>query len=587
MWFSKNSLRGSSYDPNPRSYTNARRTPINPAEARFSSATTKLVVGLSCIVLIIIAQLVRFQIVTASDLSHKAQAQRNNIVTLFARRGTIYDRNGNVLAISRECRTVYANPKKVNDPSGAAQIIADTVGGTTDNYTQALTGDTTFAYVVKRISIEDAKTIQQKLGDAKITGVYMQQDIKREYPYGAVAAQVLGVVGADQEGLTGLELYYNDTLKGTNGKMIFEAGRGGTPIAGEHPAIEPASHGQDIILGIDVNVQRTCEETITQAIKDYSAKAGSVMVTDPLTGEILAACSTPLYDPADVAEIPEGALNLKSISSTFEPGSTFKPITQVIALDTKSVSPNQSFDVPVELKVGDSMVHDAEKRKEAMTMTLRDILVHSSNVGNALIAQHYIGADKFSSGVAAFQFGTKTGIDFPGEIAGMVKQRVEYDGSTLGTMAFGQGLSIPQVQMVQAIGAIANRGSLYTPHFLIARGGSEVSWPAKANPLSSDTADEIASYMRDVVKDKHNAAAAVEGYDVAGKTGTAEKPGENGRYLSDSFTSSFIGFAPASAPRIQVSVMLDGTPYLAYASAAPTFSKIMKNSLGDLGIAPQ
>lgn len=586
MWLSNKSSRGSSYDEEPR-FRRQRTQAQDASLARFNQATTVVVFLFSCIALFVIVQLIRYQIVMAPDLSRMAQQQRNNTVTLLAARGTIYDRNGNVLAISRECRTVVCNPKQVNDPSRAAQIIADVVGGTQEHYLEALSRDSGFSYVVKRISVEDAQTIQKQMLDAKIQGIFYYADMKRDYPYGAVAAQILGVVNADGEGLTGLELYYNDALKGTNGEMIFEAGRKGTPIAGEHPTIKRASKGEDIVLGIDVNLQRACEEIITKGMQDFTAKSASAMVTDPNTGEILAACSTPFYDPLHPEDTKEGALDLKPVSSSFEPGSIFKIISEAIALDSGRVNSHQVFDVPAEIKVGSDTVRDADKRDVAMDMTLRDILIHSSNVGSALVAQKFVGADTFAQGIDAFLIGKKTGIDFPGETAGLVKKRIEYDGATLGAMSFGQAVSFPHVQMVQAVGSIANGGNLYTPHFLSSRAGKEVEWPSKGTSVSAETAQEIASYMRDVVNDRHHKLSQVEGYDIAGKTGTAEQADETGVYRKNYYVSSFIGFGPTTKPRALVYVALNGTPHLAFQSAAPLFSQIMKQAMTTLSVPPQ
>lgn len=244
-------VRGASYDERRSSASTSTYS-----YAYFSRTTFKLIAIFAFFTCCVVARLVWLQVVDAQKLTHMAQTQRTNVVKLFARRGTIYDRNGNVLAISRECKTLYCNPQQVKDPSGAAHIIADVLGGSADDYIDSLNGNTTFSYVVKRISNEDAKTIKTRLADAKIGGVFLLPDIKREYPYGNVGGQILGLVGNDGDGLSGLELYYNDKLKGTDGEMIFEAGVQGTPIAGDHPHVVPAQHGNDIVISIDINIQK-------------------------------------------------------------------------------------------------------------------------------------------------------------------------------------------------------------------------------------------------------------------------------------------------------------------------------------------
>ena len=577
-------VRGASYDER-RSSAQASAHTYN--DAYFSRTTFKLVAIFVFFTCCVVARLVWLQVVDAQRLTHMAQTQRTNVVKLFARRGTIYDRNGNVLAISRECKTLYCNPQQVKDPSGAAHIIADVLGGSADDYVDSLNGNTTFSYVAKKISNEDAKTIKKRLADAKIEGVFLLPDIKREYPYGSVAGQVLGIVGADGDGLSGLELYYNDTLKGTDGEMIFEAGAQGTPIAGDHPHVVPAQHGNDIVISLDINIQKKAEDVIAQGIKDYHAKSGSVVATDPQNGEILAMCSTPLFNPTDANDIAEGSLNLKSVSSLYEPGSIFKILTMSIGLDSKKISPTQIFDIPASIKSGSDTVTDDDHRRVAAYMDIREILRRSSNVGSSYVAQNYIGSDTFAAGLDNFLIGQPTGIDYPGEIKGMVKRRAEYDGASLGTMAFGQSLAIPQIQMVQAVGSVANGGTLYTPHFLLSTAGEEANWPAKGTSISKGTADIMTDYLQTVVKEGTARKAQVPGYDIAGKTGTGEQAAPNGGYIHDSFMSSLIGYAPAKSPKILLYVGLDGTPHLAATSSAYLFSEIMREALTDLNISEQ
>lgn len=575
-------VRGASYDE--------RRSSASVSTysyAYFSRTTFKLIAIFAFFTCCVVARLVWLQVVDAQKLTHMAQTQRTNVVKLFARRGTIYDRNGNVLAISRECKTLYCNPQQVKDPSGAAHIIADVLGGSADDYIDSLNANTTFSYVVKRISNEDAKTIKTRLADAKIGGVFLLPDIKREYPYGNVGGQILGLVGNDGDGLSGLELYYNDKLKGTDGEMIFEAGVQGTPIAGDHPHVVPAQHGNDIVISIDINIQKKAEDIIAQGVKDYHAKSGSVIATDPQNGEILAMCSTPLFNPTNAEDIAEGSLNLKPVSSTYEPGSIFKILTMSIGLDAQKISPQQVFDIPATIKSGAYTITDEDNRRVAADMDIREILRRSSNVGSSYVAQHYIGADTFAAGLDNFLIGQKTGIDYPGEVGGLVKKRVEYDGASLGTMAFGQALAFPQVQMAQAVGSVANGGTLYTPHFLMSTAGEEANWPAKGTSIKKETSDLMIDYLQTVVSEGTAKKAQVPGYSVAGKTGTGEQASPTGGYIRGSYTSSLIGFAPAKSAKILLYVGLDGTPHLAATSSAYLFSEIMREALTDLNISEQ
>lgn len=554
-----------------------------PFEARL-----RLLLALFMLLTLVVAgRLVWMQVVSHDELSRKAEANRQNVIDLHARRGTIYDRNGNVLAMSEECRTIYCNPQEVREPYLTAEVIAAHLGGSPADYVDALTADGTFSYVHRKASREEADAIREGLLSKELPGVYYLQDSRRVYPYGALGSQVLGIVGIDGEGLTGLELYYDDLLRGVDGTMVVETGNGGTPIAGAASQTTDAIDGTDLVISLDINVQRMAEEQIVRGVETYKADSGSVMVTDPQTGEILAACSTPLLDVTDLSVVEEGATALKLVSDSYEPGSIFKVLTAAIGIEAGVVTPSSTFYVPASLQVGDDFVSDDDDRSYDMDMTLREILRRSSNTGAALVAQKEIGADVFAEGVEAFGIGSLTDIDYPGEAVGMVKGRDEYDGSSLGSMSFGQGLAIPLVQMIRAIGAIANQGEPVTPHFLVSKGTTPVSWETGERIVSPSTARQVVDMMRTVVEEGTGVPAQVPGYDIAGKTGTGEQADTTkGGYAKYKYTASLIGFAPASDPSVLVYVGLNGTPYLAYDSAAPLFSSIMGEALTDMGVLP-
>ena len=536
---------------------------------------------------IVALRLVWIQVVRHDELSSMAERNRQNVITLQARRGTIYDRNGNVLAMSEDCRTIYCNPKEIHQPYLTAEVIATHLGGETADYVDSLTADTTFSYVRRKVDLDTANAIRDDLIAKELPGVYLLQDSRRVYPYGSVGGQVLGIVGIDGDGLSGLELYYDELLRGTNGEMIVETGAGGTPIAGASSQTTDAVDGTDLVISLDINVQRVAEEQIVEGVREYKAESGSVMVTDPQTGEILAACSTPLLDASDLSVVDPESTSLKLVSNSYEPGSIFKVLTASIGIEKGLFSPTTTFYVPAYLQVGDDMVGDDDDRPYDMDMTLREILRRSSNTGAALIAQEKIGADTFAEGVAAFGIGQETGIDYPGEVPGIVKARNEYDGSSLGSMSFGQGLAIPLVQMVRAIGAVANKGVPLTPHFLVSEGTERVEWEPGEAVVSEHTASQVVDMMRTVVEEGTAMPAQVEGYDIAGKTGTGELADTTkGGYVEDKYTSSLIGFAPAGNPTVLVYVGLNGTPYLATDSAAPLFSSIMGEALTDMGVLP-
>ena len=580
-------MQEASYDEASRARYRARASrPGGSGPGGFDSGTRVIFLILMVVFAIVAGRLFWLQVVEAPSLSDAAEQHRTNAITLHAKRGTIYDRHGNVLAMSVDCKTIYCNPKEITDPSGVARILVANLGGTAGDYTSALTTDSTFAYVKRQVDSDVADTIKQQLSDAKLKGVYYLDDTKRVYPYGDVASQVLGVVGTDGEGLTGLEYYYNDALSGTDGQMIVETGLTGTPIAGGTSQVTEAKNGQDLVLSIDIDIQEKAEEVISQAVGDYDADSGSVMVTNPKTGEIYAACSTPLAKLSDLANTSSDALTLKPVTASYEPGSMFKILTVAIGVENGLFNADSVYNVPVQILAGDDWVTDDEARSGAEDMTVRTMLVRSSNVGVSLLAQEVIGAQRFAEGVDKFGIGHATGIDYPGEATGIVTSYENYTGATLGAMAFGQALAVPMVQIVRAFGIVANDGIPTTPHFLVSKGGEEVDWPAGEQVISKTTADELTDMMTSVMTDGTGKRGQVDGYTIAGKTGTGEQASESGGYQQGKYVASLCGFANASDPDVLVYVGLNGTPHLALSSAAPTFKEIMEAAVTDLGISP-
>lgn len=532
------------------------------------------------------ARLFYLQIIDHDTLSNQAEQHRTNVVTLQAKRGTIYDRNGNVLATDEECYDIYCNPKEVSDAQDEALMLKEAFGASAQNYYDALTRDTTFAYLVRKADKATAEKLQSDLAEKGYTGIYLLSTTKRVYPYGQAAGQILGMVDTDGNGITGLELYYNDVLSGTDGEETFETGLGGTPIAGGVSETTQPTDGQDIVLSIDIDVQKAAEKVVSDGVTKYKADSGMCMITNPKTGEIIAACSTPYADLSDTSTISNDGLTLKEVSSSYEPGSIFKVLTMAIGIEDGIITPDSTFSVPGSIVVGSDTVRDDDLRSATMDMSVREILRRSSNVGAALIAQQEIGAQNFSEGISKFQIGQKTGIDYPGESDGIVKSLEDYESSSLGSMAFGQGLAIPMVQMVKAVGAIADGGWLMTPHFVTKVGDQVLNWDTTGQAVSAETATEVTDMMRTVMTEGTGTTGQVEGYDIAGKTGTGEQADESG-YVAGKYLASLIGFAPASDAQVLCYVGLHNTPYLSTYSAAPTFSAIMGEALSELGVAPE
>lgn len=294
-----------------------------------------------------------------------------------------------------------------------------------------------------------------------------------------------------------------------------ERARDGSFIAGGAYEKVPAQDGMDIVLGIDANVQRVAEDAIAEAVERVGATYGSIIVTDPTTGEIIAACSYPTYDPTDLASASNASMNLRVVTDVYEPGSVFKTFVSAAAIEHRGLTADTTFDVPAQIEVGSDIVRDADKRTVGATMTLREILRRSSNTGMVLVGEK-LGADAFAKHVIDdFQFGRSTGIDFPGESLGIIKKRSEYDGASLGSMSFGQSLAVEPVQMVRAMSAIANKGVMTTPHFLKTRAGEEVDWSdGEQRVISESTASSLADMMLTVVDEGTGVDAQIPGYDI-------------------------------------------------------------------------
>ena len=564
----------------------ARRRHEEPTrdEANFSgNPTSRVFVVFAILMALIVVRLIYLQLIVGPSYAAEADRRHTNVIDIQARRGTIYDRNGNILAMSEECYDVYCNPKEVADVDAEAALVQKWLGGDVVAYRELMSKDSTFVYLTRKADKEACESMRTELRAEGYAGVYLLSQMHRVYPFGEVCGQVLGMVDTDGRGISGIELAYDEELSGKNGQMIMETGLGGIPVAGGTYEVTDPIDGDDIVLAIDKDVQAFVEEQVVRAVAENKAKSGFCMVCDPRTGEVIAACSTPYADLSNPLSISDEALNLKLVSSSYEPGSIFKVLTTAIGLESGTVSANDYFTIPPTMFVGQDLVQDEDGRNETMDMNLREVLRRSSNVGMALIAEEAIGADALAEGITQFKIGELTGIDYPGEAVGLVKKRSQYDPSSVGSMSFGQGIAVPMVQMVRAVGSIANGGDLMTPHFVLSVDGEDVVWQSEGRSVSATTANMVADMMRTVVEDGTGQSAAVEGYDVAAKTGTGEQA-QNGKYLKDRYLASLIGFAPVRDPEALVYVGLNETPYMSYSSAGPVFSAIMGEVLADLSV---
>lgn len=539
---------------------------------------------------VLAVRLVWVQVVVADELAQRARDQRMTSIELSPRRGTIYDREGEPLAISVEAPSVFASPRLIKDPEQAARVLASVLGGSVRDYERTLKSDAGFIYIARTVDRARCKELEARLKALGIDGIGFQEDFRRVYPAGHLAGQVLGFVGTDQRGLAGLEYHYDELLAGTPGVLIGECDpRRIRPIPGGVQKEIPPSHGTDIVLTIDKDIQAKAEVELYEAVREWGARAGSVTVMDPRTGEIYAMASVPRFDPNEYRRARADVMRNRPITDAYEPGSTFKALTAAAAIEAGICTPDTMFTLPPTLSVGGRTIHEAHPRP-TVRWTLTEIVAHSSNVGTVKVGLA-LGPRGLMRAMDAFGVTEAPGTDFPGVAKGLVPPLSAWSASTIGNVPFGQGVSLTQLQLVRAVGALANDGVLTTPHFLLSvpRGtGEPARWP-KRRAVSRRTARLVTEMLVDTVANGTGTAAAVSGYTVAGKTGTAQKPRPDGRgYKGGGYVSSFIGYLPAEDPRLLVCVTLDRPTRAIYGGvvAAPAFARIAQFAAEHLEVPP-
>lgn len=532
---------------------------------------------------VIAGRLMWVQIVQAPALTRKATAQRLKDIELPARRGTIYDREGEPLAVSTAAKTIYASPNQISDKQATAAALADTLGGKKSDYLKKLEGNGGFVYIERKVELSRAEALEK----LDLDGIGFVDDYDRLYPSGELAAQVLGFVGVDDAGLAGLEAYYDDTLSGTSGVILGERDPQGRPIPGGIQKTIDPQEGHDIVLTIDKDIQYEAQVQIAKAVKKWGAKSGSVVIMNPKNGEIYAMATAPGFDPNDYSEADEGDIRNRPVTDVYEPGSTLKCLTASTVIEKGLYTPKSKFTLPPTIRVGDRTIHESHGRG-TVRWTLTQIVTNSSNVGTVKLGQK-LGKTRLFDGLSSFGLTEKTGVDFPGEAMGYLPPVNQWSASTIGNVPFGQGVSVTPLQLVRAVGAIANDGVLNTPHFLLDEPQSEetLSWPTR-QAISEKTSKSVTKMLEAVVTEGTGKEAAVDGYTVAGKTGTAQKAVGKLGYKAGKYVGSFIGYLPAENPQVLICVSLDEPSGAIYGGtvAAPTFSKLAAFSVSHLKIPP-
>lgn len=534
----------------------------------------------------VVARLAQLQILGNKHYNAIGEAQSIHSVTLSADRGSIFDRNGKDLAISVPQQTVWADPKEVTDPFKEAALLAPVLNMDPTSLVEKLSQNGRFVYLARRVDDPTAERVKA----LKLDGVSMYEEPKRFLPNDPELSSVIGQVGVDNEGLSGLEHQYDKQLSGTPGSLLVEQDPTGGDIAGGLRKDQPAKPGDDLVLSIDSDLQNKVEQSLTNEITLARARGGIAAVMDTHTGEILALSN--LQVPNDGFGAPvQAAPNNMALTNVYEPGSVSKLITMSAALQQGIVAPSTRFAVPDQLQVSDTLFHDADPHP-VENWTTTDILAASSNIGTIGIAQK-LGKDELDHYQRAFGYGSTTGLHFPGESAGLILDPKHYSGTSLATSAIGQGVSVTAMQMLAAYNTIANGGVYVAPKLVdatIDSSGKSRQTPPSATHrvVSPQVAHEMNLMLQEVVRVGTATSAQISGYDVAGKTGTARKPKTNGSgYQDGAYISTFAGFVPAGNPQLTAIVILDQpTPIYGGLVAAPVFADVARYALQEMDIAP-
>ncbi|MGE0786501.1 MAG: penicillin-binding protein [Sandaracinaceae bacterium] len=532
-----------------------------------------------------------------------AEAQQLRDVRLAPKRGTIYDRHGAELAVSVDVESVYANPRLMRaqgvDTERAATQLAMVLGVDRDRIATRLRQDRYFVWIDRQVTPAQANAVRA----LSIEGVQFTEEAQRFYPNRELAAHLLGFANVDGVGIEGLELSLNDRLRGSVEPVPAVRDRQGRVVFSDQLLDDRAAQGDDIYLTIDKTIQHVAERELALGVQTSEARAGSVVVMDPRTGEILAMANYPTFNPNEPSHFPAASRRNRAVTDRFEPGSTLKPFTVAAALAANVITPTQRFDVRGNapdhrgnprlgvLAVADHFIRDTHPREEPLSSA--EVLTYSSNIGAALIGMQ-LGRRGLYRSLRRFGFGEPTGLPFPGETGGILRHHSRWYEMDLATISFGQGMSSTTLQLAVAMSAIANGGRLMEPHIISrvqdSRGRtSEENLPrVQRQVVPRRTAHLVGEMLTAVTgEDGTGTDAAIDGYLVAGKTGTAQKADYvHGGYAEDLFVASFVGFVPAQDPRLVIAVVIDEPIVNHYGGpvAGPVFRRIGEATLRHLGV---
>jgi cell division protein FtsI (penicillin-binding protein 3) len=532
----------------------------------------------------------QLQVLQGEKLKRLGERQHLKEWIVLPKRGAVMDRAGEPLALSLEAQSVYARPHRIHDSASVSKSLAKILNLDIVEVKQKLTSDKPFVWIKRQIGPQEAEQIQALSAD----GVGMFYEPHRYYPQGQLAGQVIGFVGRDSEGLEGLELHYNGYIRGETGSSVIERDALGRRVLVQGVEGLQIPPGGDIHLTLDTSIQHLAEKELESTISKYRAKAGVAIVVDPLTGEVLALANYPSFDPNNFSRQSSQQKRNRAVADSFEPGSTFKTILAAAALEEGVVGRDDLFYCEMgKYPYAGKVIHDTHPYG---WLPFSKILQVSSNIGFTKVAEK-LKRERYFKYIEKFGFGQITGIDVPGEVSGLLRKPESWSAIDLATHAFGQGISATPMQMAMAYAAIANGGFLMRPYLVRRVVGPKGEVLLENQPhvvrrvVSEKTSRLLASMLKEVTNEGGTGVMAkVEGFEVAGKTGTAQKADlTNGGYAAAKRVGSFVGFVPADAPKLVALVLVDEPEVNVYGGvvAAPVFRNIARGALRQLAVAPQ
>jgi len=533
------------------------------------------------------AKAVYVQVFRGQWLSQKAADQYEASFHPYGKRGTIYDRNHGEMAVSIEGTSIAARPNQIRNPKAAARALAGRLELSASALYRQLASQRPFVWIKRQASPKETEAVRK----LNLAGIVFEPEQNRFYPNRTLASQVLGFAGIDGKGLEGLEYAYDDYLKHTSERLtVLRDALGREIMAEKDPA--PDQSGKNLILTIDRTIQYIAESTLSQTVKEFEALSGLAIVMTPRTGAVLALAHVPFFNANAYQDFNQQQWRNRAITDPFEPGSTMKIFSAAAALEQGNSTPNTIYYCENgQYRIGRDVIHDSEPHG---WLSLQQIVKYSSNIGIAKVGET-VGAQALFNTLHAFGFGEKTGVDCPGETAGSLASYRNWSKIDAGAIAFGQGISVSAIQLITAVCAIANDGILMRPYIVQAITDTNGRLLRSTQPqavrrsVSAQTARSIKRILQTVIQDGGTGTqAAIEGFSVCGKTGTAQKTDERGTYAPGKYIASFVGFTPAVHPVIAVLVIINEPHKSHYGGvvAAPAFKRIAVETLNYLNVPP-